>query len=518
MKKLSPLLLALGLGWFWFFTLRHLSLEWSVNTLYNYGWAVPALAIYLIWERMSSRPEARPPEGKGTLRWVIFSACIVLILPIMVVQEANQDWIFLSWLLTGMAVFMAIIMLCHLGGRPYVLHFGFPILFIFTAVPWPVGIENFILQKLMTINAWVSAELLTITGNPAIAQGNIILVNTEYVNVDDACSGIRSLQTAFMMSLFLGEFYRIQPVSRVLLVISSFTVSFVLNLIRTFILSYIGGTQGGDALLAWHDPLGYAVLGLTLFCLWAAAHLITKQEKKDGQNKDASKGKTTAPILDVILRNRPPTSVAVFFPVWMILATALTFAWYNSREKKLVDAVDWSVDWPTNMPDFAEEEFSEVTRTILKFNEGESASWSDYRGNYWTMYCLKWDAGRVSKNLASAHSPDICLPAAGYQLQSFVGLRTVDLGDFVIPFRVYIFKQGETGFFYTFHCIWDEKTLPGEDPGQTEPLTRTSRIEAVLKGKRNLGQRVLGISVQGPKNLEDALNELKINLKQTLDY
>jgi len=504
--------------WFWLFTLRHLSLEWSVNSLYNYGWAVPVLSLYLIWERLSSCPDAKPKKNKDLLLQTLFLACIVCILPLVIIQQANQDWILISWLATAMAIFLTLALLKHFGGWPYLIHFGFPVLFVFTAVPWPVVIENFILQKLMTINAAVSAELLTLSGNPAIAQGNIILVNAEYVNVDDACSGIRSLQTAFMMSLFLGEFYRIKPLSRIGLVISSFTVSFVLNLLRTFILSYIGGTRGGDALTAWHDPLGYSVLGLTLFCLWAAAFMIKRREGSPTAAPPPAHQRS-GPTLPSILDKAPfPTLVSAFFILWLVISFMSSHLWYTSRENKLVDAVDWKIKWPTELPNFQVEEFSEITQTILKFNEGESASWTDRSGNIWTMYCLKWEPGRVSKNLANAHSPDICLPAAGYTLETFIGMRSIDMGQFEIPFRVYIFKDGQNDYFYTFHCIWDEKIFPGEAPGKNEPLTRTSRMQAVLNGKRNLGQRVLGISVVGPKTLDEALNQLSLMLHQNLDY
>jgi len=44
---------ALALGFLWFTLINHLRIEWTVNSQYNYGWAVPFLCAYLIWRRLT---------------------------------------------------------------------------------------------------------------------------------------------------------------------------------------------------------------------------------------------------------------------------------------------------------------------------------------------------------------------------------------------------------------------------------------------------------------------------------
>jgi exosortase len=157
-------------------------------------------------------------------------------------------------------------------GKKGLLHFAFPVLFIFSSVPWPVSFENMILQNLMQINAEITAFVLSLGTMEAVAHGNVIEVAGQLIGVEEACSGIRSLQTSFMMSLFLGEFYRIQPKSRVWLVLLSFLLSFLFNSSRTIVLTYVGASEGLLALESWHDPLGYGVLIITLTGLWGTAY------------------------------------------------------------------------------------------------------------------------------------------------------------------------------------------------------------------------------------------------------
>ena len=42
------------------------------------------------------------------------------------------------------------------GGRSWLRHFAFSICFMLTTLPWPGGLENFLIQGLMQVVAWVT--------------------------------------------------------------------------------------------------------------------------------------------------------------------------------------------------------------------------------------------------------------------------------------------------------------------------------------------------------------------------
>lgn len=255
----------------WSLVVRQLGMEWTVNPLYQYGWWVIPLAAYLFFERIADAPKA----GKPLLSLFSLVTCTVFLvgyIPFRIVQEANFDWILLNWYIAVSAISFTLLIIAQLGGRPWLFHFGFPVLFVFSAVPWPVAIENLILQNLMEINASITATVLSMGSMEAVARGNIIEIGGQLIGVEEACSGIRSLQTSLMMSLFLGEFYRIRAWNRVWLLLLSFLLSFLFNSRRTVVLTYIGATEGIDSLESWHDPLGYAVLAISLIGLWGTAY------------------------------------------------------------------------------------------------------------------------------------------------------------------------------------------------------------------------------------------------------
>src|SRR5690606_12254153 len=111
---------------------------------------------------------------------------------------------------------------------------------------------------------------------PAVARGNLIEVGNTWLNVEEACSGIRSLQTAFMTSLFFGEFYRCGLFGRIMLVLSSFVLAFLLNVGRTLVLAYGAASQGPETVDRWHDTVGNIVMVACLGGLWLLAEGISR--------------------------------------------------------------------------------------------------------------------------------------------------------------------------------------------------------------------------------------------------
>ncbi|HEX3626234.1 MAG TPA: hypothetical protein VH280_12490, partial [Verrucomicrobiae bacterium] len=66
---------------------------------------------------------------------------------------------------------------------------------------------------------------------------------------------------------------------------------------------------------------------------------------------------------------------------------------------------------------------------------------------------------------------------------------------------------------YVFYCLWEDRAR--EQSFQTTKLTYGNRLEPVLEGRRNVGQRSLEVVVRGPSNEKAAEAALERQL-QTL--
>ncbi|PTY05460.1 exosortase [Opitutaceae bacterium EW11] len=497
------------IGFFWLLLFNRLHTEWIVNTLYSYGWAVPFLALYLFSERWRDRPA--PAADRPHPIWLVIPAvALLLYTPLRIVNEANPDWVRVNFDLTVLVAAFSAMALFAMGRFRYLWHFWFPIFFVFTALPWPVWMEENLVQTLTRWNTQFSAEALTMLGTPAMAHGNLIQIGASWVNVEEACSGIRSLQTSFMMSLFLGEFYRLNFVLRIFLMASSFVVAFALNIGRTMTLTYLSGAYGNHTLEKWHDPIGTAVMVLCLVSLWVLALGFEKLHASVlGPRKLPD---PNAPAIPAAPAPFPAAFVAFGFCA-LVAAEVTNEAWYRYHEEKLGPPREWAIAWPTTAKSFKRGEFPDRTRAILKYNEAETASWVTPDGYGFQMYYIRWLPGRVSKFLSGAHYPTVCLPATGLQYKSEFGRYLCKTGDIEIPFTAFLFESG-TQPVYVFHAILEDRPAPDGEKISYRQVEGSERIESVKRGHRNLGQRVLGISILNSTSLEEAETTLQNVLKQ----
>ena len=129
--------------------------------------------------------------------------------------------------------------------------------FIFVAVPWPTLVETPVIQGLMRLVAHVAAETAMLLGIPAQVEGNLIRVSTGLVGVNEACSGIRSLQTSLMIGLLFGELKRLSVLRRVALVVGAVAIALVANFIRAVFLVMVAATKNISEVTQWHDVAGY---------------------------------------------------------------------------------------------------------------------------------------------------------------------------------------------------------------------------------------------------------------------
>lgn len=498
-----PSFALLALGWLLIFNQQRL--EWSVNPTYAYGWAVPLLAGYLFFERWRTRPAGT--KSVASAAWLIVPALFLLAyLPVRVVQEANPDWVKINWMMAALIMGLSFCAVYSLAGWKGVRYCAFPILFCMTALPWPVWMEDNLTKSLMNWNAGAVAELLTMVGYPALAKGNMILIGTSWVNVEEACSGIRSLQTAFMVSLFFGEFHRLGWISRLWLMLSSFVVAFGLNFGRTVVLTYLGGRGGPELTEKWHDTVGNVAMGLCLVSLWLLAEAFQRWRTP-----------AVAPIVHAAKPHRAPfpTWFAIAGVVWLGFSEAATAGWYAYHERLAPTPIAWDVSWPESAPNYRQDTLGERSRSLLKYNEGHIASWRTEEGFRWQMYYLRWLPGRVSKFLAGGHYPTVCLPASGLKLISETGPFVCHVGDLAIPFVTYLFNDSGRDL-YVFHAILEDNQASYDDRVVYRQANSMERLRSVLRGERNLGQRVVGVAISGPLDPEEARRTLQSTLQQMI--
>lgn len=491
-------ILLLPFAWLWFHLIDNLRLQWITDPQYSYSLVVPILVLGLLVRRWHHYAGVRLPDAPARQSGLLAAAILGLILlyfPTRLIEEATPEWRPIGWLLAIETIGLTLygIYLCHgVGG---LIRFAFPICFFFTAVPWPSLMEQPIVQGLSRVNAEIVANVLGILGVPAIPHGNVIEVGTGMVGINDACSGIRSLQSSLMVSLFLGEFYFLRWPRRLLLVLAGFFLAMLFNVCRMTFLTYLAAKHGVSAIAQYHDETGMTILLACTAALWGVGYLASLLDKRSAPPAaDPPPGPNPAPRRSHFQR------LGAGLIIWIILVETGVGIWYAYRESKIKPGPDWTVNLPETNSTFRSMPFSEEEHQLLRFDNGAQGQWLEADGTSWQTYYFNWRPGRVAGYLAKRHTPDICLPAVGMTLTSGPTLTVLKVGNLALPMRSYTFA-GPDGTYRVFQCHWE----PGADgAAYVQESSRFNLIRGIWAGRGNKGQKVIEIVVTGYGDMQAA--------------
>ena len=550
----------------WLILWRQLSGEWSVNDQYSYGWFVPFFAIILFWLRLEGRPKAvqlgarslelgdqrsevreqitdnreqitENRKARG-LAIVLGMSALLLLFPIRLFEIANPDWRPLSWLHAICVVTITLLFLWSVGGVAWLRHFAFPVAFTLIAVPWVTPIEEPIVQGLMRVVAAISSELVALFGIPAQLEGNLIRIPNGLVGVNEACSGVRSLQTSLMIGLLFGELKRLSIFRRVILVFAAAAIAFFGNCARAFFLVWIAATRNMTTANSWHDFAGYGIVVLVFVGSLALAAMLGRR-KLESRKAKVEKEESSASRPGFLLSNFYFILCAL---LWLVLVEFAAAGWYRAHESSLVASTRWDVKWPRTAPNFRDVRIDEQVRNILRFDQGQAAAWrlpaldsandgsSATRPLTCTVYFFRWKAGKNSALLANLHRPDVCLPAVGWGQTADAGVKNYPMTpNLSLPFRHFEFRHGAGDqptqqIAHAFYCLWEDRVPASAATSQLPQLasapsawTRDERVRAVLEGRRHLGQQVMELIIQSRGTTdENEINEQFARLVPTL--
>ena len=476
--------------------------EWSFNPQYSYGWSVPFLALYLIWQRWTQRPAPAPsPTRFVALGLIIF--CALLLFPVRFLAQTNADWRLLDWAMAIAVVIISLALAFLSGGLPWLRHFAFPICFLLVAVPWPMRIEQIVIQDLMRAVSAINVSLLNVAGIPALQHGNIIEVGNGFIGIEEACSGVRSFQATFMISLFLGEFYAFSAPRRLLLVIAGALLAFVCNLARTALLVWIGAKRGINAIAGWHDPAGITILVICLFGLW----FLSLRMRRESQPRPLS-------------ANLEREFVPVYFSLPLLVCLAL---WILVMEVGVQACTHvhpvpagnsrWDVVWPTAENTFKPMTIPVETKNLLRYNEGNAGTWRGDDGQPWLMYFFRWLPGRTAGLSVKIHRPNICLPATGMVLTRDNGTQRFQVNG--VALHVHSYRFDDRGMpLHVLYCYGDIRS-DSEKPStaEEEDWTAAGRVRAALKGRSEIGA-VLELVVWGYQDDAEAAQAMQRELER----
>lgn len=265
--------LAVLFAWAFWPTLTDLFLRWMNDPQYSHGILVPFFSLYLLSRRW-------PAEGITLNPAPVLGFTVLGLAVLCRAVGTTFDWFDPASILVTL---VGIALVC--GGKP-ALRWSWPaILFLLFMVPLPYQMEHMLSGPLRLIATEGSTFCLQTLGQPAISEGNAVLIRETRLEVVEACSGLRMLVT--FAAFCTGAVILMQRhwIEKGLVLLSALPIALATNIIRitTTGLAYVMFGTESRVVEVLHDLYGWLMMpiGLTLLMLelWLFRHLLIEPQK-----------------------------------------------------------------------------------------------------------------------------------------------------------------------------------------------------------------------------------------------
>jgi exosortase A len=238
------------LAWTYWLIIPGLLAQWWNEPEYSHAFLIPLVSGYLAWSRREALARTEVKPGYWGLAVMAFA------LLLYVIGKVGAD-LFLQRLsfvlmLTGGVLYVA--------GAAVLWGLLFPLAFLLLMIPLPGIVFNSIAFPLQLLAAQVSSVALEAVGVPVFREGNVMHLAAASLDVEEACSGIRSLISLIALGVLYGHLAFSNWTPRILLMVLVAPVAIAANVLRVFVTGLLAHYVSVDtALGVFHLAGGWSV-------------------------------------------------------------------------------------------------------------------------------------------------------------------------------------------------------------------------------------------------------------------
>ncbi|MBN1211780.1 MAG: exosortase/archaeosortase family protein [candidate division Zixibacteria bacterium] len=251
----SPLLIIPFVIMFLFYlpTLYELVRDWATDGNYSHGFLIPAVSVYLIWQKKKELAALTFTTDNRGLFFVVAG----LILFILGNGAAEYFTVRFSFVVTLFGL------VYYLFGHQLVRKTWFEFFFLLFMIPIPYVIYFAATFPMQLLASKITAGVLNLIGMGVVRQGNIIHISGYSLEVAEACSGMRSLVSLLALGALFAYLTQKRFTAQLILFLSTIPIAVAANVFRVFITSLLAYTVTENVTA---EPL-HSILGLSVFAV-----------------------------------------------------------------------------------------------------------------------------------------------------------------------------------------------------------------------------------------------------------
>ena len=250
----------------------HLAYSWDNNPNYSHGYFIPFISAFMVWYKKEDifGQEVSNTPGLGTV------LILLGLLQLMVAWAGSEHFLQASSMipvLIGLSLLF--------WGTTVTRKLLVPILFLIFMIPLPAILWNQLAFPLALLASKIGAFSIDFLGLPILREGNILHLPNVILQVEEACSGLRSLTTLFALSALIAYMSPLGLLSKLTIFLAAVPIAFVGNVVRliaTAILAKYFGAGMAEGFI--HEFSGWVLFVFGLIFLMLLQKLFIRWTEK----------------------------------------------------------------------------------------------------------------------------------------------------------------------------------------------------------------------------------------------
>jgi len=407
---------------------------WNSREEYGYGYMIPAISMFLIWQRKPLLEKIQF-SGSWTGVLVLLLGLFLFLLGTISTIYTISQYAFLVVILGSAWSFMG-----FAGFRVVVV----PLLFLAFMIPLPNFLLNNLSSELQLISSKIGVFVIRLFDISVYLEGNVIDLGGYKLQVVEACSGLNYLFPLMSLSFIMAYLYRAPFWKRAIIFLSSMPITILMNSFRIGVIGVLveyWGPEQAEGFLHYFE--GWIIFMSCLAILVLEMWLLGKIGKDRLSLAESFNLELPERLpADANTRIRALTGTFIVSGVFVLIALAGAST-LRDREEIIPQRISFD-EFPENIGGWKGNKGSleSIIIDALKFDDYFIGDYVNQEGESVNFYVAYYGSQRAGE---SAHSPRSCIPGGGWLIKSHEkpNLDLFSDGSIILPVNRLLIQKGD---------------------------------------------------------------------------
>ncbi|MCK4707974.1 MAG: VPLPA-CTERM-specific exosortase XrtD, partial [Gammaproteobacteria bacterium] len=406
--------------------------RWGSSEEYGYGYMLPAIAAFFIWQKKNELAEIEF-SGSWPGVFAVLLGGFLLVLGELATLFIVIQYAFLVALF-GLALSVT-------GWRGFKMILPALLLLVFM-IPLPNFLYQNLSAELQLISSKLGVEVIRLFGISVFLEGNVIDLGAFKLQVVEACSGLRYLFPLAALSYMSAYLFKGSIWKKMIIFVSSVPITVFMNSFRIGVIGVLVEYWGiGMAEGFLHDFEGWFVFMACMFILLLEMWLLSKIGREKVAFADVFEITLPEPVTGQAKERSMTGSFKLVIPI--IVLMSLLPIMIEDRQEIIPERKSF-VDFPMELAGWngRHRSLEREVIDVLQFDDYIMADYASDANDNINLYIAYYESQRKG---ASIHSPKSCIPGGGWRITSLEDHNITDtyIGNTPLVVNRLLIEKGE---------------------------------------------------------------------------